>query len=104
MPCPPPGDLPNSETEPTSLRSPALEGGFFTTSATWHIDMYWLVQGYVRASPVAHTVKKSACNAGNPGSIPGSGTSPREGNRNPLQYSCLENSTESMGSQRVRHN
>ena len=31
-PCPPPGDLPNPGR---SLRSPALEGGFFTTSATW---------------------------------------------------------------------
>jgi len=28
---------------------------------------------------------------GNPGSIPGSGRSPGEGNDNPLQYSCLEN-------------
>ena len=27
-----------------------------------------------------------------PGSIPGSGSSPEEGNSNPLQYSCLENS------------
>ena len=35
--------------------------------------------------------KESACNAGNPGSIPGSGRSPGEGNGNPLQYSCLEN-------------
>ena len=36
-------------------------------------------------------VKASACNAGDLGSIPGSGRSPREGNGNPLQYSCLEN-------------
>ena len=35
--------------------------------------------------------KASACNAGDPGSIPGSGRSPGEGNGNPLQYSCLEN-------------
>ena len=33
----------------------------------------------------------SASNAGDPGSIPGSGRSPGEGNGNPLQYSCLEN-------------
>ena len=33
-----------------------------------------------------------ACNAGDPGSIPGLGRSPEEGNGNPLQYSCLENS------------
>ena len=36
-------------------------------------------------------VKVSACNAGDPGLIPGSGRSPGEGNGNPLQYSCLEN-------------
>ena len=36
--------------------------------------------------------KASACNAGDPGSIPGLGKSPGEGNGNPLQYSCLENS------------
>ena len=35
--------------------------------------------------------KESACNAGDPGLIPGSGRSPGEGNGNPLQYSCLEN-------------
>ena len=37
-------------------------------------------------------VKESACNAGDPGLIPGLGRSPGEGNGNPLQYSCLENS------------
>ena len=36
--------------------------------------------------------KASACNVGDPGSIPGLGRSPGEGNGNPLQYSCLENS------------
>ena len=36
--------------------------------------------------------KESACNAGDLGSIPRSGRSPGEGNGNPLQYSCLENS------------
>ena len=34
----------------------------------------------------------SACNAGDPGSKPESGGYPREGNGNPLQYSCLKNS------------
>ena len=38
--------------------------------------------------------KASACNAGDLGSIPGLGRSPGEGNGNPLQYSCLENSTD----------
>ena len=36
--------------------------------------------------------KESACNAGDPGLIPGLGRSPGERNGNPLQYSCLENS------------
>ena len=36
--------------------------------------------------------KESACNAGDTGLIPGSGIFPGEGNGNPLQYSCLENS------------
>ena len=63
-----------------------------------------------RASLVAQTVE-SACNAGDPGSIPGSGRSPGEGNGYPLQYSYLGNLTDrgawqaiSMGSQRVGHN
>ena len=34
--------------------------------------------------------KESACSAGDPGSNPGLGKSPGEGNGNPLQYSCLE--------------
>ena len=36
--------------------------------------------------------KASACNAGDPGLIPGWGSSLGEGNGNPLHYSCLENS------------
>ena len=36
--------------------------------------------------------KVSACNAGDPDWIPGSGRSPGEGNGNQLRYSCLENS------------
>ena len=54
--------------------------------------------------------KESACNAGDLGSIAGSGRSPGEGNGKPLQYSCLENpwteepgKLQSMGSLRVRH-
>jgi len=53
---------------------------------------------------------KSACSVGDQGLIPGLGRSLGEGNDNPLQYSCLENSMgreagglQSMGSQRVGH-
>ena len=38
--------------------------------------------------------KESACSAGDPGLIPGSGRSPGEGNGDPLQYSRLENPME----------
>ena len=39
---------------------------------------------------LVQAVKESACNAEDPGSVPGSGRSPGEGNGYPLQYSCLE--------------
>ena len=42
-------------------------------------------------SPGGSDGKASACNAGDPGSIPGLGRSAGEGNGNPLQYPCLEN-------------
>ena len=35
LPCHPSGDLPDSGIEPMSFMSPALAGGFFTTSTTW---------------------------------------------------------------------
>ena len=62
-------------------------------------------------SPTFHSLRcnESTCNAEDPGSIPGPGRSPGEGNGNPLQYSCLENSMDRgawlqfMGSQRVGH-
>ena len=46
--------------------------------------------------PGGSEVKGSACNAGDLGSIPGSGRSPGEESGNPLQYSCLENPTASQ--------
>ena len=46
---------------------------------------------YYMGFPGGSEGKASVCSAGDPGSIPGSGRSPVEGNGNPLQYSCLEN-------------
>ena len=49
-------------------------------------------------TPLAtQTVKVPAYNVGDPGSIPGLGRSPGEGNGNPLQYSCLENPMDGGG-------
>ena len=66
---PKPGEL-------TSLVSPALAGGFFITCL---------------GLPCGSTGKKSTCNVGDLGLIPGLGSSPGEGNGYPLQYSELEN-------------
>ena len=74
LPCPPPGDLPDPGIKPASLMSPVFAGEFFTTD------------------PLVAQSEESACNAGDLGSIPGSGRSPGGGNGYPLQYSCLENS------------
>ena len=46
---------------------------------------------HMQGFPGVSDGKESACNAGDPGSIPGSGRSPGEVNGYPLQYSCLEN-------------
>ena len=62
--CLSPGDLANPRIKPTSLRSPALAGGFFTTSTTWEAH---------------HLIKRIIMSAFG------------EGNGTPLQYSCLEN-------------
>ena len=51
------------------------------------IISYLLTMGFTGGSDS----KVSACNAGDSGSIPGSGRSPGKGNGNPLQHSCLEN-------------
>ena len=53
--------------------------------------------------PVGSDGKESACNAGDPGSIPGWERSPGEGNGNPLQYSCLENPMDREAQQTTVH-
>ena len=69
------------------------------------LETYWL-RIMVMDFPGGSDGKASAYNAGDPGSFPGLGRSPGEGNGNPLQYFCLENPMDggacrlqSMGSQ-----
>ena len=50
-----------------------------------------LILGRVSTFTLGWEGKASVCNAGDPGSIPGLGRDPGEGNGNPLQYFCLEN-------------
>ena len=75
------------------------DGGAVQGLAWNHVGLPWWLFG-----------KESACNAGDLGSIPGSGRSPEGGNGNPFQYSCRENhmdrgasGLQSMGSQRLEH-
>ena len=59
------------------------------------LELVWL-----RHHPLPHSGsagKESACNTGDPGSIPGSGRSLGEGNGYPFQFSCLENSMDRGG-------
>ena len=63
---------------------------------------------YLLGLPGGSVVKNPPGNAGDAGSIPGSGRLPGEGNGNPLQYSYLENSMDrgpwaTVGSQRIGH-
>ena len=63
-----------------------------------HTEYKGLANTYLGILFMAQTVKASAYNAGDLGSIPGSERSPGEGNANPLQYSCLENPTDGQRS------
>ena len=61
---------------------------FFLGSLLFSIDLCLI---FMLDFPDGSDGKVSAYNAGDPGSISGSGRSPGEGNGNLLQYSCLEN-------------
>ena len=64
-----------------------------------HISPYLLPQGF----PGCSDGRESACNAGDPGSIPGLGRSPGEENGYPLQYSLLENFMDTKASSLSTH-
>ena len=74
LPCPPPGDLP---AQGSNLHLLYL--------------LHWQA-GSLPGFPCGSAGKKATCNAGDLGSIPGLGRSPREGKGYPLQFSGLENS------------
>ena len=70
------------------------------------LDFIGIDHSFYCSFPGGSVVKNPPANAGDVGSIPGSGRFLGEGNGNPLQYSCLENSwmeepggLQSMGSQ-----
>ena len=87
------------------LHQVALAGGQvggFSMYKFSHGQMFSFLLGvYLGVESLGHMVthfphssvgKESACDAGDPGSIPGSGRSPGERSGHPLQYSCLDKS------------
>ena len=63
----------------------------------------YLVPASLLGFPGDSDSKESACSGGDPGSNPGSGRSPGEGNGCPFQYSCLENSMDKGAWQATVH-
>ena len=66
-----------------------VRGNYFIFSFIWNVITGKI---FICRLPCSSDCKESACNVGDLGSIPWSGRSPGEGNGNPLQFSCLENS------------
>ena len=65
----------------------------FHTNTFWRVHKSWLYFILLCVSePGDSVVKNPPADTGNMGSVPGSGRSPEEGNGNPLQCPCLENS------------
>ena len=63
FPCPPRGDLPDPGIEQTSLKSPALAGGSFTTSTTWKL---WCWRRFFRVPWTARRSNQSVLKKINP--------------------------------------
>ena len=91
-----------------SAEAPALNFSRTENTLQWpckfynehHIVCVWKYCSAIRQQAsytLLAQMVKSACNAGDPGLIPGSGRSPGEGKGNPLQYFCLENSMDRGG-------
>ena len=93
--------------------APWTFSGTGTFCCLWCLYIYSKATKQVRCSfrgtycklglPGGSDGKESTCSAGDLGSVPGSGRSPGEGNGNPLQYSCLENSMNRGASRATVH-
>ena len=89
---------------PTGWQLPQ-EGNFPSVlgcACMWLICLPWL-EGKLSGFPGSLDGKESTCNAGDPGSIPGLGRSPGEGNGNPIQYSYLDNPMDRGACQAIVH-
>ena len=107
LPLPSPGDLPHPGTEP---ESPALQVVSLPPESLGKPHMHIFRSILIYSFPGGSVGKESAFNPRDSGSVPGSGTSPGEGNGNPLQYPYLGNLMDRRawratvhGVSRVRH-
>ena len=64
LPCPPPGDLSNPGIKSAFLTSPALAGGFFTTSATWEAPTFVIYASYYEQQEIFENEKGLCCHFG----------------------------------------
>ena len=79
-------DLNNEKTSPV-----LAQNSYVKISVLKLVYKFNAIQGTLQNFPGGSECKESACNAGDPGLIPGSGRYPGEGNGYPLQHSCLKN-------------
>ena len=106
-----PGEGKDYSLQYSGLENSTVHGGSQRVRHNWvSLSLFRLRTGYQgKGLPGGSEGEESACNVEDLGSIPGLGRSSGEGNGNPLQYFCLENSTDrepgglqSTGWQRVR--
>ena len=105
LPFSSPGDLPDRGIKPGS---PALQADALPSELPGKPYVMLLHTIMLKGFPGVSDHKESACNVGDPGSIPGSGKSPGEENGSPLQYFCLENPVDRgacpwVAHKRIRH-
>ena len=103
------GDLPNPGIKSVFLVSPVLHVRSLTLAPSGkpHQEDSNQLSGHRKGNAnmilFMWVITESACNAGNPGSNPGLGRSPGEGNGNPLQYFCLRNPMDRGAWQAIVH-
>ena len=99
--------LPSSFCMPTAQQPEAREKMGWGIARNSYIKPKGLLElatkNLVGGFPGGSDGKESACNSGEPGSIPGLSKSPGEGNGNPFQYSGLENSMDKGVWQAIVH-
>ena len=110
------GSIRDAVSIPGSRRSPGVGNSNplqysclenYMGRGAWWATIHMVAKGRTRLKPLSMhwwlSGKESACDAGDEGSIPGSGRSPGEENGYPLQYSCLGNPMDRGAWQAIVH-